>query len=82
VAALASLPLAAMGFVLEFAAGGTVESISIGSVFWAVLGTHILIGLGEGLITYLVIGAVMRSRSDLVYGSPTFGGLRSEELVS
>ena len=82
VAALVSLPLAAMGFVLEFAAGGTVESISIGSVFWAVLGTHILIGLGEGLITYLVIGAVMRSRSDLVYGSPTFGGLRSEELVS
>jgi len=82
VAALVSLPLAAMGFALEFAAGGTVESISIGSVFWAVLGTHILIGLGEGLITYLVIGAVMRSRSDLVYGSPTFGGLRSEELVS
>jgi cobalt/nickel transport system permease protein len=82
VAALVSVPLAAMGFVLEFALGGTVDSISIGSVFWATLGSHILIGVGESLITYLVIGAVMRSRPDLVYGSPTFGGLRSEELVS
>ena len=82
VAALVSVPLAAMGFVLEFALGGTVDSISIGSVFWATLGSHILIGVGESLITYLVIGAVMRSRPDLVYGSPTFRGLRSEELVS
>lgn len=82
VAALVSVPLAAMGFVLEFALGGTVDSISIGSVFWATLASHILIGVGESLITYLVIGAVMRSRPDLVYGSPTFGGLRSEELVS
>ncbi|HLF60052.1 MAG TPA: energy-coupling factor ABC transporter permease [Acidimicrobiia bacterium] len=81
-AALISVPLAAMGFVLEFALGGTVESISLGSVFWAMLGANLLIGVGEGLITFLVIGAVMRSRSDLVYGSPTFGGARSEELVS
>lgn len=81
-AAMISVPLAAMGFVLEFAIGGTVESISLGPVFWAMLGTHLLIGIGEGVITFLVVGAVMRSRPDLVYGSPTFGGLRSEELVS
>lgn len=81
-AAMISVPLAAMGFLVEFAIGGTVESISISSVFWAMLGTHVLIGVGEGLITFLVLGAVMRSRPDLVYGSPTFGGLRSEELVA
>jgi cobalt/nickel transport system permease protein len=80
--AFLSVPLAAMGFVVEFALGGTVESVSIGSVFWAMLGTHILIGIGEGLITFLVVGAVMRSRPDLVYGSPTFGGMRTEELVA
>ena len=80
--AAVSVPLAALGFVLEFAIGGTVNSISIGAVLWAMLGTHFLIGIGEGLITYLVVGAVMRSRPDLVYGSPTFGGVRSEELVS
>ena len=32
------------------------------------LGTHILIGIGEGIITALAVGAVMASRSDLVYG--------------
>ncbi|HLF42240.1 MAG TPA: energy-coupling factor ABC transporter permease [Acidimicrobiia bacterium] len=82
IAAMFSVPLAAMGFVLEFGLGGTVESVSIASVFWAILGTHVLIGVGEGLITFVVVGAAMRSRPDLVYGSPTFGGLRSEELVS
>ena len=32
------------------------------------LGTHFLIGIGEGVITALAVGAVMASRSDLVYG--------------
>jgi cobalt/nickel transport system permease protein len=82
VAAFISVPLAAMGFVIEFAIGGTVESISLASVVWAILGTHLLIGIGEGLITFLVVGAVMRSRPDLVYGAPTYTGRRSEELLA
>ena len=81
IAAFVSVPLAAMGFVVEFALGGALESITISSLLWAMLGIHVLIGIGEGIITFLVVGAVMRSRSDLVYGSPTFGGVRSEELV-
>ena len=81
VAALISVPLAALGFVVEFALGGTLESVSVGSVFWAMLGTHVLIGIGEAVITFFVITAVMRSRPDLVYGSPTFGGARSEVLI-
>lgn len=81
VAAFVSVPLAAMGFVVEFAIGGTAESISLGTVFWSMLGAHALIGIGEGVITFLVVGAVMRSRPDLVYGAPTFAGLRSEELM-
>jgi ABC-type Co2+ transport system permease subunit len=32
------------------------------------IGTHILIGIGEGLITFFAVSAVMASRSDLVYG--------------
>jgi ABC-type Co2+ transport system permease subunit len=32
------------------------------------VGTHILIGIGEGIISALAVGAVMASRSDLVYG--------------
>jgi ABC-type Co2+ transport system permease subunit len=32
------------------------------------VGTHVLIGIGEGLITGLTVSAVIASRSDLVYG--------------
>ncbi|RPI22616.1 MAG: cobalamin biosynthesis protein CbiM [Actinobacteria bacterium] len=81
ITAFISVPLAAAGFVVEFAVGGTVESISLSSVLWAILGAHVLIGVGEGLITFFVVGAVMRSRPDLVYGAPSFSGSRSEELV-
>jgi cobalt/nickel transport system permease protein len=69
-----------MGFVLEFAIGGTAD-ISTSTVFTAMLGTHILIGIGEGILTGLVVGAVMSSRPDLVYGAPDYTGARTEELV-
>jgi len=80
VAAFVSVPMAALGFVLEFAFGGTIESLSVGTILIAMVTTHLLIGIGEGVITFFVIGAVMKSRPDLVYGSPTFAGHRSEEL--
>jgi cobalt/nickel transport system permease protein len=80
IAAFVSVPLAAMGFVLEFAIGGTAD-ISTSTVFTAMLGTHILIGIGEGILTGLVVGAVMSSRPDLVYGAPDYTGARTEELV-
>jgi ABC-type Co2+ transport system permease subunit len=51
------------------------------SVLWALVGTHGLIGIGEGIITAVVIGAVMRSRPDLVYGSTTYTGERAEQLI-
>lgn len=81
-AAFLSVPLAGLGFVLEFALGGTAESMSIGAILAAMVGTHLLIGVGEGVITFFVVGAVMKARPDLVYGSPTFGGRRTEELTS
>jgi cobalt/nickel transport system permease protein len=81
IAAMLSVPLAATGFVLEFWLGGTLDSISISGVLWAMLGTHLVIGIGEGVITFFVVAAVMRSRPDLVYGSQTFSGSRTEELV-
>jgi hypothetical protein len=31
-------------------------------------GTHVLIGIGEGIITGLSVSAVMASRPDLVFG--------------
>ena len=33
------------------------------------VGTHILIGVGEAIITFLTISAVISTRKDLVYGA-------------
>ncbi|HLA67776.1 MAG TPA: energy-coupling factor ABC transporter permease [Acidimicrobiia bacterium] len=74
VAALVSVPLAAASFVLEFAIGGTAD-VSIGKVAAAMIGTHVLIGVGEAIITGVVVGAVMAGRPDLVFGARR---LRSE----
>jgi ABC-type Co2+ transport system permease subunit len=67
VAAFVSVPVAALGFSLQYALGGT-GTISASTVAYAMVGTHILIGLGEALITFLTISSILASRSDLVYG--------------
>jgi cobalamin biosynthesis protein CbiM len=64
---LISVPLAAFGFVVQYALGGN-ATFSLASVFTAMIGTHIIIGIGEALITGLTISAIMASRSDLVHG--------------
>ena len=79
-AAFLSVPMAALGFVVEFMLGGTISSLSVGAILVAMVSTHLLIGIGEGVITFFVIGAVLKARSDLVYGAPTFAGRRTEEL--
>ncbi|SEH84982.1 cobalt/nickel transport system permease protein [Mycolicibacterium rutilum] len=66
IAALIGTVCAAMGFVLEYAIGGAAPT-SIGAVTGYMLGTHALIGIGEGLITAITVMAVARARPDLVY---------------
>ncbi len=66
-AGLLSVPAAAAGFVVQYAIGGT-ATFSVATVLAAMVSTHVLIGIGEGLISALAVGAVMASRSDLVYG--------------
>lgn len=68
VAALVSVPAAALMFVLEFALGGTAD-VSIGAVFTAMVGVHVLIGTGEALITAFTVASVLAVRPDLVYGA-------------
>ena len=67
VAALISVPAAAAGFVLQYAIGAN-ATFSVGTVLNAMVGTHILIGIGEAIITALTVSAVLASRSDLVFG--------------
>jgi len=62
-----SVPAAAVGFTIQYALGAT-ATFSLSTVLTAMVGTHILIGIGEALITGLTVSAVLASRSDLVYG--------------
>lgn len=68
VAALVSVPAAAVVFTGIYALGGTAE-VPLGKVFAAMVGVHVLIGIGEAVITALTIGAVIAVRPDLVYGA-------------
>ncbi|MGW0081202.1 energy-coupling factor ABC transporter permease [Streptomyces sp. NPDC003393] len=67
-AALLSVPAAAVVFTLIYAIGGTTD-VSIGKVATAMIGVHVLIGIGEAAITALTVGAVIAVRPDLVYGA-------------
>ena len=67
IGALISVPAAAVGFVLQYAVGAT-ATYETSDVLTAMVGTHILIGIGEAVITFLTISAVLASRSDLVFG--------------
>ncbi|MEU7407853.1 energy-coupling factor ABC transporter permease [Streptomyces sp. NPDC042638] len=68
VAALVSVPAAAVVFTLIYAIGGTTD-VSIGKVATAMVGVHVLIGIGEAVITALTVGAVIAVRPDLVHGA-------------
>lgn len=68
VGAAASVVLAALGFVVEYAVGG-VAGVDLGAVLSAMVGVHIIIGIGEAVITGATVGAVLRVRPDLVHGA-------------
>ncbi|MFE2856751.1 energy-coupling factor ABC transporter permease [Streptomyces lavendulae] len=66
--ALLSVPGAAVMFTLFYALGGTTD-VPIGKVFTAMTGVHVLIGIGEAVITAATVGAVIAVRPDLVHGA-------------
>lgn len=78
VAAFASVPVAASVFVLLYAVGGTAD-IPLDTLLTAMFGVHTLIGIGEGVITGLAVGAIVAVRPDLVRGARPL--LESRELV-
>lgn len=76
--ALVSVPLAALGFVLLYAVGGQAP-IPFGPLATAMIGWHVLIGIGEAVITALTVSAVLAVRPDLVHGARDL--LARRELV-
>ena len=67
IAAFVSVPISASAFTLQYAIGGN-GTAPVETVFIAMLSTHLLIGIGEAVITMLTVSAILASRSDLVYG--------------
>ena len=67
IAAFISVPVAATGFAIQYAIGG-IGTAPASTVFAAMFSTHVLIGIGEAVITVLTVSAIMATRSDLVYG--------------
>jgi len=81
IAAFVSVPVAALLFVGLYVVGGTAD-ISLDKLMTAMLGVHVLIGIGEGVITFLAIGAVIAVRPDLVYGARRVLAERKLEIRS
>ena len=79
IAAFLSVPAAAAVFTLLFAVGG-VAPIDTATVLTAMLGWHVVIGLGEAIITGLVVGSVVAVRPDLVYGARPLIRARTLEI--
>jgi cobalt/nickel transport system permease protein len=63
--ALCSVPAAALAFTGLYAIGGAVP-VPLGTLAGAMVGWHVLIGVGEALITAAVLAAVVATRPDLV----------------
>jgi cobalt/nickel transport system permease protein len=66
IAAFLNTVVASLGFVLEYALGGS-PGLGLGTVFVMMVGFHALIGIGEGVITAATVAAVASVRPDLIY---------------
>ncbi len=68
IAALVSVVLSAAAFSVQWLFGASAE-VPFDTVFGAMVGVHVLIGVGEAIISALAVGAVLAARPDLVTGA-------------
>jgi cobalt/nickel transport system permease protein len=67
IAAWASVVVAAIATAFQLALSGT---IPLNVALTAMVGWHVMIGIGEALITVLAVGFIWRTRPDLLYDPP------------
>lgn len=72
-AAWASVVMSSMAFSIEWLFGASAP-VAFDDVFTAMVGVHLLIGIGEALISAFAVGAVLASRRDLVFGARDLAG--------
>lgn len=71
VASVIGVVVASQGFVFEYWLGGTTQ-LSLPLIAGTMAGSHLLIGIGEGLIAATTVATVARVRPDLVYAMRRF----------
>lgn len=79
VAGLVSVPAAAAVFALLYAIGGQAP-IEFDTLLSVMLGWHTVIGVGEGLITALIVGSVLAVRPDLVRAADPYRERQNLEI--
>jgi cobalt/nickel transport system permease protein len=67
-AAWSSVVMSSVAFSIEWLFGATAP-IAFDDVLFAMVGVHIVIGMGEAVISALAVAAVLASRPDLVQGA-------------
>jgi cobalt/nickel transport system permease protein len=77
--ALISVPAAAAVFTALYAVGGSAP-IPLDSLLQAMVTWHTLIGIGEAVITLLMVSSVVRVRPDLVFGARHLLATRRPEI--
>lgn len=81
VAAAVSVPATALVFTLLFAVGGQVP-VDLSTMVGLMVTWHAVIGIGEAVITALVVSAVLATRPDLVRGAvPALARQREQRLA-
>ncbi len=81
VGSLMSVVAASLAFCVEYALGGNGVA-SFTTVASAMVGVHVLIGLGEAVITTLTVSLVLASRPDLVQGARDLPVTIAPEMVA
>ena len=81
-AAAVSVVLSSIAFSIQWLFGASAP-VGFDDVFSAMVGIHTLIGIGEGILSAMVVAAVLASRPDLVTGARDLdaASLRSAEKV-
>lgn len=79
VSALVSVPVAALCFTGLYAVGGQAD-IPLTTLATAMVSWHLIIGVGEALITGLAVGSIVAVRPDLVYGARRVLAARTLEV--
>ena len=67
-AAAVSVVLSSIAFSIQWLFGASAP-VAFDDVFTAMVGVHTLIGIGEGILSAMVVAAVLASRPDLVTGA-------------